>query len=239
VPGIIAGVSRSEHGPNLIQLTRFGFVNAYLVREEDGLTLVDTTIAGAAGAIAKAISATGAPLRRLTVTHAHSDHVGSVDALAKRFPGIEIAFPERDARILAGDRSLDPGESGPELRGFRAATFPKIKTRPARTLRPGDRVGSLEVIAAEGHTPGQIAFSDTRDGTLLCADVYATLLGPVTSAKPTLRSPIPAIATWHRPPALESARRLRALDPSRLAPGHGRVVENPASVMDRALATAT
>ena len=230
-------MSHSEHGPNLIQITRFGFVNAYLVREDDGLTLVDTMISGSAGAIAQAVEAARAPLRRLAITHAHADHVGSVDAVAQRFPGIEIVFPQRDARIMAGDRSLYPGESGPELRGFRAAAFPKVRTRPARTLAPGDRLGSLEVIAAEGHTPGQVAFSDTRDGTLLCADVYATLLGPVTSAKPILRSPIPAIATWHRPPALASARRLRALDPSRLAPGHGKVVESPAAVMDRALAT--
>ncbi len=232
-------MSHSEHGPNLIQITRFGFVNAYLVREDDGLTLVDTMISGSAGAIAKAVEAAGAPLRRLTVTHAHADHVGSVDAIAQRFPGIEIVFPERDARIMAGDRSLDPSESGPELKGFRAAAFPKVKTRPSRTIAPGDQLGSLEVIAAEGHTPGQVAFRDTRDGSLLCADVYATVLGPVTSAKPTLRSPVPAIATWHRPPALESAKRLRALDPSRLAPGHGKVVESPAAVMDRALATAT
>ncbi len=232
-------MSHSGHGLNLIQITRFGFVNAYLVREDDGLTLVDTMISGSAGAIVQAIEAAGAPLRRLTITHAHSDHVGSVDAVAERFGAIEIVFPERDARIMAGDRSLDPGESGPELRGFRAAAFPKVETRPTRTLAPGDRLGSLEVIAAEGHTPGQVAFSDTRDGTLLCADVYATLLGPVTSAKPTLRSPIPAIATWHRPPALESARRLRALNPSRLAPGHGKVVDDPGSVMDRALARAT
>ncbi|MGI8863878.1 MAG: hypothetical protein ACR2JH_05675 [Solirubrobacteraceae bacterium] len=29
---------------NLIQLTRVRFVNAYLVREDDGFTLVDTTV---------------------------------------------------------------------------------------------------------------------------------------------------------------------------------------------------
>ena len=34
--------------PNLIQLTRLGFVNAFLVREDDGFTLVDTTTGGAA-----------------------------------------------------------------------------------------------------------------------------------------------------------------------------------------------
>ena len=30
--------------PNLTQLTRFRFVNAFLVREDDGFTLVDTTL---------------------------------------------------------------------------------------------------------------------------------------------------------------------------------------------------
>lgn len=232
-------MSHSQQGPNLIQITRLGFVNAYLVREDDGFTLVDTCIAGSAKAILAAAQTAGAPIRRLTVTHAHADHVGSVDSLASRLGDIEIAYPERDARIMAGDRSLDPEEAGPPLRGLRAASFGDVKTPPTRTLAPGDRVGSLEVIPAPGHTPGQIAFSDTRDGTLLCADVYATLLGPVTSAKPTVRSPLPGVGTWHRPPALESARRLRALDPARLAPGHGKVIDNPGAVMDKALATAS
>ncbi len=231
-------MSHRQHGPNLVQITRLRFVNAYLVREEDGLTLVDTGISGTAGAILEAARAAGAPIRRLAVTHAHGDHVGSVDALVERLGDVEVVYPERDARIMIGDLSLGPDEPGPPLRGLRAAGFAKVKTRPTRTLAPGNRLGSLEAIAADGHTPGQLAYLDTRDRTLLCADVYATLLGPVTSAKPTLRSPVPGIATWNRSLALESARRLRALDPSRLAPGHGRVVDDPASLMDRALATA-
>ena len=43
------------------------------------------------------------------------------------------------------------------------------------------------------------------------------------------------MATWHRPTALESARALRALDPKRLAPGHGKVIEDPGPAMDRAI----
>jgi hypothetical protein len=37
--------------PNLLQLTRLRFVNAYLVREDDGFTLVDTTLSGCADAL--------------------------------------------------------------------------------------------------------------------------------------------------------------------------------------------
>jgi glyoxylase-like metal-dependent hydrolase (beta-lactamase superfamily II) len=56
-----------------------------------------------------------------------------------------------------------------------------------------------------------------------------------TSAKGTWRFPVVAMATWHKPTALDSARELRGLDPSRLAVGHGPVVENPAKGMDEAI----
>ena len=36
--------------------------------------------------------------------------------------------------------------------------------------------------------------------------------------------PFPAMATWNRPLALISARRLRSMDPTRLAVGHGEVL---------------
>jgi hypothetical protein len=56
-----------------------------------------------------------------------------------------------------------------------------------------------------------------------------------TSARVNPRFPLPGLATWHRPTVLESARALRALNPERLAPGHGKVVESPAVAMDAAL----
>jgi glyoxylase-like metal-dependent hydrolase (beta-lactamase superfamily II) len=43
------------------------------------------------------------------------------------------------------------------------------------------------------------------------------------------------MATWHRPTALESARRLLELNPARLAPGHGPVVESPGAAMEAAI----
>jgi glyoxylase-like metal-dependent hydrolase (beta-lactamase superfamily II) len=49
------------------------------------------------------------------------------------------------------------------------------------------------------------------------------------------RFPLVGFATWHRPTALESAKALRALEPARLAPGHGKVVESPLAAMDAAI----
>jgi glyoxylase-like metal-dependent hydrolase (beta-lactamase superfamily II) len=176
----------------------------------------------------------GAPIVRIALTHAHGDHIGSLDALAAALPDAEVLISSRDARLLAKDMSLDPDEPHDKLRGG----YPGARTRPTRTFEPGERIGSLEVVAAPGHTPGQVAFLDTRDRTLYCADTYSTLGGVATTAKPNWRFPLPAMATWHRPTALATARAMRALDPARLAPGHGKVVEAPAAAMDRAIARA-
>jgi glyoxylase-like metal-dependent hydrolase (beta-lactamase superfamily II) len=214
------------------RVTKLGFVNAYLVEEEDGLTLIDTMLPRAHEKILAAAVSLGAPIKRIVLTHAHADHIGSLDALAAALPDAEVLISARDARFLAKDMSLDPGEPQVKLRGG----CPGAKTRPTRTIAPGERVGSLEVHAAPGHTPGQLAFLDTRDRTLYAADTYSTLGGIATTAKANPRFPLPAMATWHKPTALETARAMRALDPARLAAGHGPVVEAPGAAMDRAIA---
>jgi glyoxylase-like metal-dependent hydrolase (beta-lactamase superfamily II) len=219
---------------NSTRISRLGLVNAYLVREDDGLTLVDTMLPRSAKAILAAAGELGAPIVRIALTHAHGDHIGSLDALSAALPGAEVLSSARDARLLQKDMSLDPGEPQDKLRGG----YPGAQTRPTRTLSAGDSVGSLDVVAAPGHTPGQVAFLDRRDGTLLCGDAFSTLGGVATAAKAALRFPLVAMATWHRPTALQSARALRALAPARLAPGHGRVVEAPGAAMDAAIAKA-
>ncbi|HXD69046.1 MAG TPA: MBL fold metallo-hydrolase, partial [Gaiellales bacterium] len=94
--------------PNLTQLTRLRFVNAYLVPEDDGLTLVDTMIGGSASAILAAAEGLGRPVVRIVLTHGHADHVGSLDELAKLLPDAVVACSTRESRLLAGDRALDP-----------------------------------------------------------------------------------------------------------------------------------
>jgi glyoxylase-like metal-dependent hydrolase (beta-lactamase superfamily II) len=214
----------------VLRISRFGFVNAYLVEEEDGLTLIDTMIPGSTTAILKA--AGGRAIKRIALTHAHVDHVGSLDDLAEKLPGVEVLISTRDARLLAGDKSLDPGEERGKLRGG----YPGTKTVPTRTVEAGERIGSLEVVASPGHTPGHVSFLDTRDRTLYAGDAYSTLGGVATTAKLNWRFPLAALSSWDYPTALESAKALRALDPARLAPGHGKVVESPAAAMDAAIA---
>lgn len=228
----------TSHGTYLTQLTQFPLafpINFYLVQEDDGLTLIDTGLFGNTKGILAAAQQLGAPIRRLALTHAHGDHIGSLVALHAALPQAEVLVSARDARILGGDRSPQPGEpADAKLRG----SFKTLSLTPTRLLQPGDAVGSLQVVAAPGHTPGHVAFFDPRDGTLIAGDAFQTRGGIAVSGviRPTF--PFPAFATWHKPTALATAKTLRALDPTRLAVGHGDVLASPLPAMDAAIAAA-
>ena len=212
---------------NLTQLTRMRFVNAFLVREDDGFTLVDTTFSGGADSLLAAARSAGAPIVRIALTHGHGDHVGSADALKGQLgDAVQVAMPELDARIHAGEQVVE---------GKLPGSWPKLQTSPDLRLNPGDRVGSLEVVATPGHTPGHVSFLDTRDRSVIAGDVFTSYGGLQVSDHFSFPFPLAAMATWDKAKDRESARALRALDPSVLVVGHGPVVRNPGPAMDRAI----
>ena len=215
---------------NLFRLTRFGMVNCFLVREDDGLTLVDTGVAGSAHGIGEAAKSLGAPICRIVLTHAHIDHVGSLDALAREYPRIEFAVGQRESRLLRKDFSLDAGESGKKLLGF-----PGVELPPTILLNDGDRIGSLQAIFSPGHTPGHMAYLDVRDGSLIAGDAFTTQTGVLAAGTFKLLFPFPALFSWNREVAAESARKLRNFKPERLAVGHGKTIESPLAGMDEAI----
>ena len=217
---------------NLFQLTHLGAVNCYLVREPDGFTLIDTSWPSSqAKAIMSEAQKLGTPIVRILLTHAHSDHVGSLDALHAILPDVPVGIGQRDARLLAGDLTLEPSEP----QGGKKPAAYTCKTKPNLLLNEGDRVGSLEVVVSPGHSPGHIAFLDTRDRSLIAGDAFQTLGGVAVSGTYVPLFPLPAMASWNSELCLISARKLLALQPSLLAVGHGRALANPQMAMEQAI----
>jgi glyoxylase-like metal-dependent hydrolase (beta-lactamase superfamily II) len=223
-------VKLTQETKNLFRLTRFAMVNCFLVREDDGFTLVDTGFAGTAPGILEAARRLHASISRIVLTHAHIDHIGALDAIVRDIPSIDLSISQRESRLLTRDFSLDAGESGKKPIGF-----PGARSRPTRLLLDGDRVGSLQAIFSPGHTPGHMAYLDVRDGSLIAGDAFTTQLGVVAAGVHKFYFPFPALFSWNRESAAMSARKLRNLMPERLAVGHGRTIESPLAAMDRAI----
>ncbi|WP_036720456.1 MBL fold metallo-hydrolase [Paenibacillus harenae] len=212
-------------------------VNCYLVEEKDDLTLVDAALPNNAKAILQAAEQIGKPITRIVLTHAHGDHIGALDSLKQQHPSVQVFISGRDARLLNGDRSLDAGESDSPIRGG----VPKenaIRTKPDVLLQDGDRIGSLLAVAAPGHTPGSMAFLDTRNDSLIAGDAFQTRAGIAVSGQTKLLFPFPAMATWDKETSLKTALRLRDLKPTLLAVGHGNLMQQPLRAIERAIAAA-
>ena len=223
-----------RYNENLIQLSKYGMFNCFLVREVDGFTLVDSALSGCGAAIVAAAERAGAPIQRIVLTHAHADHAGALDEITARLTGIEVAMSARSAAFLRGEIALEAHEPDAKIRG----SFYRRSSRVTRILDEGDRVESLQVIRAPGHAPDQLAFFDRRDGTLFAGDAFQTQAGIAVAGTLRWLFPFPALATWHKPTAIDSAKRLRLLNPTRLAVGHGPILEEPCVAMDAAIETA-
>jgi glyoxylase-like metal-dependent hydrolase (beta-lactamase superfamily II) len=219
---------------NGYQLTRFGLVNCYLVRETDGFTLIDANLSNSADDILAAARSLGAPIRRILLTHAHIDHVGSVDALLAKLGPTQVEFTS-NARSLPllqkpPDKSLQPGESNEEIRGG----LPGIDARPTRLLTEGELYGSLLVIETPGHIPGHLAFLDQRDGTLYAGDALASLGHVTVSGYPPWF--FPNVGTWSKATAIASANKLLTFPIERFACGHGAIKAGGIQALREAIA---
>lgn len=207
-------------------------INCYLVEEENSLTLIDAALPYCTKEILLAARKIGKPITNVILTHAHGDHVGSLDALKAVLPGLCVQISTRDARILAGDTTLLPTELNYPIRGG----VPKgIQTKPDILLTEGDRIGSLEVISTPGHTPGSISLLDLRNGNLVAGDAMQTRGGIAVSGVVKPLFPFPAMATWNKHEAFASVLKLKSLKPTLLAVGHGKMIIDPGEHMDRAI----
>ena len=222
-----------QESDNLYRLTRLAMVNCFLVEHGHTCTLIDTNLPGSAGSILRHARSLNLPIQRILLTHAHFDHVASLDAIASQLPGVEIAIGSRESRFLAGNLSLQQNERGKKLFGFMVA-----KSRPTKLLNDGDRIGPFIAISSPGHTPGHFSYLDVRDNTLIAGDAFTTQNGLVAAGVFQWTFPFPALFSWNAQLSANSASKLRDVNPSRLCAGHGPTLLSPDAQLNRAVAMA-
>jgi glyoxylase-like metal-dependent hydrolase (beta-lactamase superfamily II) len=222
--------------PRVLQLTRFHSFSCHLLEDDEGLTLIDTGLPGSAPGILRAVQASGRPLRRILLTHAHTDHCGSLDRLQSALGDVEIAASPRTALLLSGDRRPQPDDGGRSPRGQHATCV----TKPSRLLGADERWAGFRAIATPGHAPGHVSYLHEETGYLFTGDAVHSAGGRLAvSGEFRPLFPFPYFATWDRPLALASAIGLRALRPTALFPAHGSFVPDPLPALDEAIAHAT
>lgn len=229
---------RKRREGSLVQLTfmpRIFPVNCYLYEEEKELTLIDAALGYSAKGILRTAKDIGKPISRIVLTHAHGDHVGALDAIKEVLPEALVYISKRDARLMKGDVSLDPGELDLPIQGM---VPKKLRTKPDVLLQDGDRIGTLTSVSTPGHTPGSMSFL-TQDGAVIAGDAFQTRGGIAVTGNLRPKFPFPAWATWSKEMALESAIKLLALDPKLLAVGHGNWIKEPKAAIQRAIKTAS
>ncbi|MFB1081657.1 MBL fold metallo-hydrolase [Jeotgalibacillus sp. JSM ZJ347] len=209
-------------------------VNCYLIEESDELTLIDTALPNSSSTILKAAESIGKPISQIVLTHAHSDHIGSLDRLKESLPYAKVYMSEQESRLLAGDRSSVENETQNPVKGG-IPKAGKIRTHPDFLIKEGDKIGSLRAIQTPGHSPGSTSLIDERTGAIIAGDAFQTRGGIAVSGHLKPLFPFPALATWSKEKALASAVKIHSLNPSLLAVGHGPMLIEPADEIDRAI----
>ncbi|MGE0767559.1 MAG: MBL fold metallo-hydrolase [Hyphomicrobiaceae bacterium] len=212
---------------------RLNHVNVWLLREENGWTLIDTgTSDPAARAVWDELLAgvlSGAPIVRMIATHGHTDHVGLAGWLFDRAGGVPYHITL--AEWLSAQLRVEQSDSPLEQRAVRfleqhgcdpdtIASFgdERIRTRTFMEKLPVEferlRDGAVirfggrawTVMICGGHAPAHASFWCADENILIAGDQVLSKISPMIGVMP------------HEPEANPLAEYLASLDRFRYLP---------------------
>ena len=143
----------------------------------------------------------------------HPEHV---EAVEKALDGVPLA------RVLITHWHPDHVKGLPALQERWKGV--KVIDGPGEPVPAGD--GVLEIVPTPGHAPDHVCFFDPESRDLYCGDL-ARRGGTIV---------IPARKGGDLRAYLASLLRVRELNPRRLLPGHGPVVDDPIALIDEYVA---
>ena len=187
-------------------------VNVWIVESDEGLTLVDAGISTMARPLVRFIRQLGKPLKRILLTHGHSDHVGSLAHIANHFSVPVFAHP--DEIPYAEGRMAYPRRKK-AVASVACGLLQPLERDSADDLKP---VNGLVPYHTPGHSPGHVAYYHPSDRVLLAGDLF-------TSRKGKLKKPI-SMFTANMAQAVESGGIVKRLKPKLVSVCHGGEVEH-------------
>ncbi len=214
--------------PN-VHIISGGMVNCYLIVDADGLTLIDTGLPGNAKRVLQYVGGLGCKpgdVKRIIITHADGDHVGSLAALKAATGAYVYANAAEAEAIAAGRSSRDLKADHLLLKLVFAITGRLFKASPAQVdelVTEGQVLpvlGGLRVVETPGHTPGHISLFAPSADILFVGD-------SLVSDKNGLRGSRGA-NTWDQDKANAAVRKQAALGARIVCSGHGPVVMDAA-----------
>ena len=163
---------------NFMPTTVESSVNAYLVKTDGKLILVDAGTAGnfgpTLGQLTKSLAQAGYTpdqIDAVLITHAHVDHVGGLmDGDKMVFPNATIYISKPEAEFWFGVKSK--GNIPEKLKGFYkfadASVSPYIKAGKVKTFDYGQELfPGIMPLARPGHTPGHTFYMLSSKGEKL------------------------------------------------------------------------
>ena len=200
--------------------------NPYILVDADGLTIIDTGLPHSERKILATIAGLGfsaGDVKRIILTHADLDHVGSLSALHKLTGARTFASKIEAEAIAAGLSSRPINRSGFSLRRLVFSLLrPFMKATPFQVdeiVTDGQvlpALGGLEVIDTSGHTPGHISLFAPASGILFSGDSLVTDENGIHGSRPGL--------TWDDAKARQAENRQAALGARIVCSGHGPVI---------------
>jgi steroid delta-isomerase-like uncharacterized protein len=209
-------------------------MNVFLIEDGDGVTVFDAGILAMAAPLAEACSARGG-VSRVVLGHGHSDHRATAGALGAPV----FCHPDEvaDASGDGGAHYMDLRKLAQPARWVMSTLVSSYDGPPPEisgTVSEGDEIAGFEVVDLPGHAPGLIGLWRESDRLALVSDcIYLTDMDAFGKPVPA-RVPHPA-TTFDVGLARASIRKLAALEPSAVWPGHlGPVTGDVRAQLERA-----